>query len=87
LPFNRNSNYGSQPNYYRTRVVTPNKPLVFTEGQFWIAFLTLESFRKRRIFLHSSKLPPAVEQLERRLIEEALRESGENKQKAAQVSA
>jgi len=30
-------------------------------------------------------LPDAVEQLERRLIEEALRDSGGNKQKAAQV--
>jgi DNA-binding NtrC family response regulator len=33
----------------------------------------------------SQSLPDAVEQLERRLIEEALRNSGENKQKAAQV--
>ena len=33
----------------------------------------------------SRSLPDAVEQLERRLIEEALRESGGNKQKAAQV--
>ena len=33
----------------------------------------------------SISLPDAVEQLERRLIEEALRNSGGNKQKAAQV--
>jgi DNA-binding NtrC family response regulator len=33
----------------------------------------------------SRSLPDAVEQLERRLIEEALRNSGGNKQKAAQV--
>jgi DNA-binding NtrC family response regulator len=33
----------------------------------------------------SPSLPDAVEQLERRLIEEALRNSGGNKQKAAQV--
>jgi DNA-binding NtrC family response regulator len=33
----------------------------------------------------SGSLPDAVEQLERRLIEEALRNSGGNKQKAAQT--
>ena len=34
----------------------------------------------------AQSLPGAVEALERRMIEEALRESGGNKQKAAQVS-